>query len=247
MKALDIVLPVYNEKENIIEVLTALRDSVRTSFKVLVCYDRDDDNTLPALREAGDIGVDVLLVKNRGTGVHGAVITGFEVSSAPAVLMFPADEPYNAGIIDAMYRNFEAGNDVVVASRFMRSGHMEGGPLLKSLIVRIASFVLRYLVGVPASDASYGLRIFSRRILDTIQIESTEGFTYAIELLVKCHRLGWGIAEVPAVWHRRERGASHFRLRKWLPHYARWFFYAFATVYLRRPGRSVLLKSGFRL
>ncbi len=241
--SLDIVVPVYNEGENIIETLSKLRENVQTPFRVLVCYDFDEDNTLLAIKNAGDLGIEIKLIKNRGHGVHEAIMTGFDACTAPAVLMYPADEAYNVGIIDAMYSKFTEGNDVIVASRFMRGGSMRGGPVLKSLIVRAASFVLRYLVGIPASDASYGLRLFSKRILDGVEIESTAGFTYAIELLVKCHRLGWGVAEVPAKWLMREKGKSRFNLSKWLPHYFRWFLYAIGTTYLSKGPETVRLKA----
>ena len=71
-------------------------------------------------------------------------------------------------------------------------------------------------------------------MLDTIPIESTEGFTYSIELLVKSQRLGWRIEEVPASWYERSTGTSRFRVVQWLPAYLRWFLYAFATKYLGR-------------
>lgn len=245
---LDILIPVYNEGENIVETFRAFRERVRTPFRVLICYDYDGDSTLPAVEKTKkEFDFEILPVKNRGVGVHGAIMAGFEDSDAPAVLVFPADEAYNAHIIDPMYRKFENGSDVVVASRFMKGGHMEGGPLIKSLIVRIASFVLRWFVGLPASDATYGLRMFSRRLLDTVAIESTAGFTYAVELLVKCHRLRWEISEVPAYWYRRAKGESRFNLKKWLPQYARWFFYALATTYLRKSPKTVALKPGIML
>ena len=62
---------------------------------------------------------------------------------------------------------------------------------------------------------------------------------YSIELLVKCHRLGWRIGEVPARWFERAHGASRFQVVKWLPDYLRWYRYAFATSYLRRPAETV--------
>ena len=239
---LDIIIPVYNEGENILDVLRALKKEAKTPFRVLICYDFDEDNTLPVLRRAKNLGFEIALVKNPGSGVHRAIMAGFEAAVAPAVLMFPADEAYNVGIIDAMYKKFEEGNDVVVASRFMKGGKMSGGPPAKSLIVRTASFTLRTLGGFPASDATYGLRLFSKKLLDTVHIESTAGFTYAVELLAKCHRLGWGVAEVPAQWIRREKGSSRFNLKKWLPHYARWFWYALGTTYLRKGPETVRLK-----
>jgi len=134
----------------------------------------------------------------------------------------------------------------VVASRFAKGGHMEGGPKLKSLIVRTASFLLHWLGRLPATDATYGLRLFSRRVIEEVAVESTEGFTYAIEIVAKCHRLGWGIAEVPAQWYRREKGESRFNLKKWLPHYLRWYWYVFATTYLRKGPETVRMKNGVK-
>ena len=75
-----------------------------------------------------------------------------------------------------------------------------------------------------------------------IPIESTSGFAYSIELLVKCHRLGWKVGEVPVSWYERKAGQSRFRVLRWLPQYLRWFFYAFATTYLRRGPDTVTLK-----
>ena len=241
--ALDIVIPVYNEGENIINLLQTLKREVATPFQCLICYDFEEDNTLSALQRAGTQGVSVRYIKNNGQGPHAAIMTGFAAATAPAVLMFPADEAYNANIIDAIYKKFTEGNDVVVASRFAHGGSLKGGPPLKSALVRIASFLLHTVVGLPATDATYGLRLFSKKILDTVVIESTAGFTYAIELLVKCHRLRWGIGEVPARWHVREKGVSRFRLRQWLPHYTKWFLYALATRFLTKTPMTVKLKN----
>ena len=93
------------------------------------------------------------------------------------------------------------------------------------------------------SDATSGFRMFSRRLIENIPVESDQGFCYSIELLVKAHRLGWRIGEVPAVWFERKHGASRFRVLTWLPAYLRWYLYAFETTFLRRSPRSVALKS----
>jgi dolichol-phosphate mannosyltransferase len=117
---LDIVIPVYNEGENILVVLQALQERVRTPIRVLLCYDRDDDTTLAAVRSVPLFPFEVVFVKNRGRGAHGAVVTGFEASTAPAVLVYPGDDDYNAGRIDSMMAEFRAGCEIVAASRFMR-------------------------------------------------------------------------------------------------------------------------------
>ncbi len=245
--ALDFIIPVYNEGENIIDALSALKRYVQTPFRVFIIYDFDEDNTLPAVRQVSGMGFEVKLVKNNGKGVHEAIMTGFREVQAPAAIVFPADEAYNAPIVDAMYAKFKEGSDIVVASRFMKGGDMKGGPFLKSIFVRVASFILKWFVRLPASDATYGMRLISKKIIDTVKIESTAGWTYAVELLVKCHRLHWGIREVPAKWLRREKGKSRFNFRKWLPHYFRWFLYALGTTYLRKGPETVKLKPGVRI
>ena len=238
---LDIIIPVYNEGANIVPTLTALAQNVKTPARVLICYDREDDDTLPAIdNNRGKFGsLAVEFVRNRGSGAHGAVLTGFAASTAPYLLMFPADDNYNTGILDALVAEAEAGCDVVCASRFMAGGGMTGCPWLKAVLVRAANFTLYHLARLPTHDASNGFRLFSRRAISQIGIESTRGFCYSIELLVKCHRLGWRIGEVPAQWFQRAHGSSRFQVIKWLPDYLRWYRYAFATTYLRRRPDTV--------
>jgi glycosyltransferase involved in cell wall biosynthesis len=224
--------------------MRALARSVKTPSRILICYDREDDNTLPAIRNNRESfsSLTIEFVRNRGRGAHGAVLTGFSASTAPFILVFPADDDFNAGIIDAMVAEATKGCDIVCASRFMAGGSMVGCPWLKAALVRAASFTLYYVARLPTHDASSGFRLFSRRVLDEIEIESERGFCYSIELLVKCHRLHWRIGEVPAQWFERTRGASRFQVIKWLPDYLRWYIYAFATTYLRRAAASVRRK-----
>lgn len=243
---LDIVIPVYNEGASIGAVLQTLADHVKTPFRVLICYDRDDDDTLPALAPLEAAGMSIERVKNRGRGAFGAVVTGFAESRAPAVLVFPADDDYNAPRLDAMVAKFKEGYDIVCASRFIPGGRMVGCPPLKAATVRGSAFVLHHVARLPTHDASNGFRLFSRRLLDTLPLESTEGFTYSIELLVKAHRLGWRIGEVPVEWHERKTGKSRFQVIRWLPAYFTWFAYAFETTYLRRGPSSVPVRETVR-
>jgi len=241
---LDVIIPVYNEGANILPTLQSLIRAVQTPLRVLICYDREDDNTLIAIRNnratLGALAIE--FVRNRGRGAHGAVLAGFALSAAPFVLVMMADDDYNAGIIDAMVARAESGCDIVCATRFIPGGSMVGCPWLKSALVRTGSFTLHHLGRLPTRDATNGFRLFSRRVLDHLVIESDLGFCYSIELVVKCHRLHWRIGEVPARWCERTRGTSRFQVMKWLPAYLRWYVYAFATTYLRRPPRTVRMK-----
>jgi dolichol-phosphate mannosyltransferase len=240
---LDIVIPVYNEGANIRHVLDSLRSIQRTRFRVLICYDRDDDDTLPAIADY-QAPFPIQLVKNRGKRALGAIVTGFADSTAPAVLVFPGDDDYNAPRLDQMMDAFRGGADIVCASRFIPGGCMVGCPWLKATLVRLSAFVLRHVARLPTHDASNGFRLFSRRVVHDIPIESKKGFAYSIELLVKCHRLGWPIVETPVHWYERKHGQSRFQVVRWLPDYLPWFTYAFRTTYLRLGPETVDLREG---
>ncbi len=131
---LDVIVPVYNE-ENISSLFNLLDKNVKTTFKVLLCVDSLDDKTLLSFN-SNDFLFDMSIVLNKGKGVHSAIMTGFEESNADAVMVYPADDLINTTIIDKMYKSFLEGNEVVVASRFIKGGTMKGCPPLKNLLVR---------------------------------------------------------------------------------------------------------------
>ncbi|MGA9454266.1 MAG: glycosyltransferase, partial [Pseudolabrys sp.] len=101
---LDIVIPVYNEGANIVTTLRAIAREVKSPYRVMIVYDREDDDTLPAITQSrsGLGGMAIEFVRNRGRGAHGAVLTGFAASDALFVVVYPADDDYNAAILDPM-------------------------------------------------------------------------------------------------------------------------------------------------
>jgi dolichol-phosphate mannosyltransferase len=229
---IDVVIPVYNEGSNILRVLTAFEREVTSPIRILICYDQDADTTLAALRGLRT-KFEIVPVRNRGRRAHGAVTTGMAFGRSPAVIVYMADDDYNAGLIDGMIAGFRAGCDVVIPSRFIPGGSMEGCRWYKAVPLRVAAWSLAHLARFPAHDPTNAFRLFSRRLLDSVKIESALGFTFSIELTAKCHRLGWKIAEVPARWFERSGGKSRFQVFDWAGSYLRWYFYIFGTACLR--------------
>lgn len=135
-----------------------------------------------------------------------------------------SDDLRDVGGMIALYR---AGYDVVVGSRYMRGGRIVGGPWLKKALSRLAGTSLHYLRGVATHDATNAFKMYDVAMLNSLQIESKEGFELNLEITVKAFLQGRRIAEIPSVWIDRTAGMSRFRLWKWLPSYLRWYLYAF--------------------
>jgi glycosyltransferase involved in cell wall biosynthesis len=241
---LDIVIPVYNEGANIVPVLEAFRKELHLPYRVLICYDFDEDTTLAALAPLPKEQYRYELVKNKGRGVMEAIRAGLEQTTAEYVITFPADDDFNAPRVPAMIAKADEGYDIVSGSRFIPGGCMTNCPWLKAVLVRTSSFFLYHVCRVPSHDATNGLRLFSRRVIDEITIESKVGFAYSVELLVKCHRLGWPIGEVPFQWFERKAGKSRFQVLNWVPAYMHWVFYAMATTWLRRESSAPATPEG---
>ena len=236
---LEIIIPIYNEGEKVVKLLDLFQISIKTQFRVLFCYDLDNDNIFNYKDDFKKFNFEILFIKNSSTGPCEAVKEGLNSGNSDCVIVYPADDFINIGIIDRMYASFKNNHDVVVASRFVKGGSMKGCPLIKSILVRTASTTLYLLSSIPARDASNGFRLFSRRLLNTVNIESKVGFAYSLELLAKCNRLKLKIDEIPAQWEERSEGSSRFRIFKWLPEYLRWYFYGLKTTWLKKGPQDV--------
>lgn len=236
---LEIVIPIYNEGKNVVELLKQFEFVIKTKFRVLLCYDSDDDNIFDYKEEINNFKFEIIFVKNSETGPSSAIKKGMYFGNSDCIIVYPADDFLNVAIIDKMYSSFIAGNDIVVASRFIKGGSMKGCPLIKGILVRVASTTLYLLSSIPVRDASNGFRLFSRKLLNTVEIESKVGFAYSLELLSKCNRLQLNIEEIPARWEERSEGSSRFKILKWLPEYLRWYLYGLSTTWLRKGPQQV--------
>ena len=157
---LEIIIPIYNEGEKVIKLLNQFQILIKTKFKVLLCYDLNDDNIFNYEKELKKFNFEIILVKNSSTGPCAAIKEGLYYGNSDCVIVYPADDLLNINIIDQMYISFKNNNDIVVASSFIKGGSMKGCPLIKSILVRSASFTLYHLSRIPIKDASMVLDYF---------------------------------------------------------------------------------------
>jgi glycosyltransferase involved in cell wall biosynthesis len=230
-----VVLPVYNEGESAAPVLEQLAAAIKTPHEIVVVYDFDEDTTIPVIERLAAGLPQIRGLKNDlGPGVLNAMKAGISAARGAYVVISMADGSDEPGDVDRMVELARTGADVVAASRYMKGGRQVGGPRLKRLLSRTAGLSLHWVGALPIHDPTNNFKLYSRKFLDSVVIESRAGFELALELSVKAAIERRAMAEIPTTWRDRTAGESHFRLRKWLPHYLRWYF---VSLRARLPGQ----------
>lgn len=225
-----IVIPVYNEGENIAQAIWKIENDVQSKHIINVIYDFAEDTSIPVVeKEKTKYKTPINLIKNKyGRGVLNAIKTGLETAQTEYVIVTMADLSDPPIVMNTMLQIAEEKRaDIVCASRYMKGGKQVGGPLLKGLMSKYAGLSLYYIAKLPTHDATNSFKLYKTSFLKKQKIESTGGFELGIELVVKAHLQGFKIAETPTIWTDRQSGKSNFKLMEWLPSYLKWYFMAF--------------------
>lgn len=226
---LDIIIPVYNEGENISATLDEINRKIKTENRLFIVYDFNEDNTLPTVKNYINEKKkeNILLLKNDyGKGVLNAIKKGFDRAEHEMILVVMGDLSDDLCVVDDMYKKMQEGYDIVCGSRYMKGGKQIGGPLFKKSLSRMAGLSLHILTGIPTHDISNSFKMYRKDIIKNTHIESTGGFEIGLEILVKAYLKGYKITEVPSIWKDRAAGKSNFKLWTWLPKYIRWYLLA---------------------
>ena len=226
---LTIVIPVYNEGAGFEDLWSELNTHLQFPFSAMVVYDFDEDNTVPAVQAVIARGESrISLVKNNvRRGVVGALLTGFRSVESGPLLVVMADLSDDLAQVSRMLELYRQGYDVVVGSRYMKGGRIVNGPVVKQGLSRMAGVSLCWLRGIPTHDATNAFKIYDSDMLRQFILESQHGFELNLEITVKAFLAGYRIVEIPSEWRDRTQGKSKFKLWAWMPHYLRWYFYAF--------------------
>lgn len=230
MNNLTIVIPVYNEGENIAQAISRIEDEVKSEHLINVIYDFDEDTSIPVVEmEKTKYKTPINLVKNKyGRGVLNAIKTGLETAETEYVIVTMADLSDPPAVMNTLLKMASEKNaDIVCASRYMRNGKQAGGPFIKGLMSKYAGLSLYYLAKFPTHDATNSFKLYRTSFLKQQKIESTGGFELGMELVVKAHLQGFKVLETPTVWTDRQTGKSNFKIIEWLPSYLKWYFIAF--------------------
>jgi len=232
---LSIVIPVYNEKENIINQLNLIKNSINYNLEVLIVYDFDEDNTIPVVNDniAEFHSLNIVLIKNdMGPGITNAIKKGLYSAQGEYILVLMADLCDDLVIVDEMLEKMNQGFDIVCGSRFMKGGGYEGEGLLKKYFSKIACLSLYFISGIPTHDATNNFKIYRKSMLKNIKITSNASADIALEITVKAFKNGYKVTEIPYTWIDRTSGKTNFKLFKWIPNYLKWYLYC-----IFKPGK----------
>jgi len=231
---LSVVLPVINERENVIELIPRLKQRFerdRLDFEIIVVDGGSRDGTQAAAEAMG-----ARVVRERRKGYGGALETGLAEARGDYILTLDADLSHDPDFVEQMWEVRNRG-DVVVASRYV-SGGSTGGPILRRALSWFLNLALRRILRMPVRDLSSGFRLYRRGALAGIHLEG-RNFEVLEEVLVKAYARGAKVIEVPFAYLPRGSGRSHAKVLRFGVDLAR------ATVKLRRllraAGRAALL------
>ena len=222
-------MPVFHEEENILNTLNLLEKDVKTSSNIIICYDYDSDPTLNEIKKFKSSKHKIILVKNISNGVASAIKTGLKKSKSDFLIIYNADDYHNSLLIDQMVSIGLKGYDIIAPSRYIKGGKSKGVRLSKSIVAYFGSWICYYILRFPIRDITYCFRMFSKRVIESFEVESLDGFTIVMEYTVKAHRRNFNLVELPGTHIERTKGQSKFKLIKWLPKYFIWVIYLFNT------------------
>ncbi|HPB30324.1 MAG TPA: polyprenol monophosphomannose synthase [Candidatus Sumerlaeota bacterium] len=213
-----VTLPTYNEAQNIGDLMDDIL-ALRPDLQIVVIDDDSPDGTHNIVRERAAQNSRLHLIHRRGRRGRGSAgIEGFQYavkSGADLIVEMDADYSHHPRFIPAMIRRAEEGADVVIGSRLVRGGGETGRSFLRTLITHAANFYIRLVLGLSVRDCTSGFRVFRRRALEAISLDTLQSNGPAIvqEVLLRCRRKGFRIVEEPILFEERRAGTSTFNTR----------------------------------
>lgn len=213
-----IVLPTYNERENIEVFLRSVRDT-GASVDVLVVDDASPDGTAAAARAVADeLGGISVLDRTTKDGLGSAYRAGFDrvlEQDYDVIVSMDADLSHDPAVIPEMLRLLDEGADTVIGSRYVRGGGTTDWPTHRRLLSKWGNAYTRSALRLSSNDCTSGYRAYRSEALRSIEPTTTqaEGYAFLTELVRRLDRNGHTIVETPIIFRDRERGKSKMSSR----------------------------------
>lgn len=208
-----VVLPTYNERETLPLTVEKLSALLGRNVRFIVVDDNSPDGTAGVAIKLSEKYPIKLILREKREGLGAALMQAYKEVETDLILSIDTDMQFSLDNIKTMFERIDEGCDIVVASRYVRGGSVHRIPILRILASRTANALARAICRVPISDFTANFRLFKRDVLARFSCTRKSNF-YLAEFLVKAHRSGLKICEVPVEFHGREKGKSKLRLFK---------------------------------
>lgn len=211
-----VIIPTYNEKENIENIVRAVF-GLEKAFHILVIEDGSPDGTAAIVKrlQAEEFADRLFMIERKGKlGLGTAYITGFKWAVAQGydyVFEMDADFSHNPNDLPRLYHACaEEGYDVAIGSRYVSGVNVVNWPMGRVLMSYFASKYVRLITGVKIHDTTAGFKCYRRRVLETINLDEIrfKGYAFQIEMKYTAYKCGFKIKEVPVIFINRELGTS---------------------------------------
>ena len=210
-----IVIPTYNEKENIEKMIRTLL-ALEHSFDVLVVDDGSPDGTGAIVKGLqAEFPDRVFLIERSGKlGLGTAYIAGFKWALKAGyeyIFEMDADFSHNPNDVPRLYAACaEEGADLSVGSRYVTGVNVVNWPMGRVLMSYFASKYVRMITGLPVYDTTAGFNCYRRKVLETMDLDAIrfKGYAFQIEMKFVTHKCGFTIKEVPVIFVNRVLGVS---------------------------------------
>jgi dolichol-phosphate mannosyltransferase len=219
--ALWLILPTYNEAENLEPLVQALLprlDATGMSHTILVVDDDSPDGTgREADRLAREIPQVEVVHRAHKQGLGRAYLAGFEVAlggGAELVMEMDADFSHDPADVPRLIAAADAA-DLVLGSRYVPGGGVANWGVARRIVSRGGCAYARLVLGIPVRDLTGGFKCFHRRVLETLDLDvvHADGYGFQIEMTYRAIKAGFHVREVPIVFRDREVGTSKMNWR----------------------------------
>ncbi len=211
-----VIIPTYNEKENVAAIITAVMN-LPLSFHVLIIDDGSPDGTATIVKDLMQTTYNgrLHIIERAGKlGLGTAYITGFKWAiehKYDYIFEMDADFSHNP---DDLLKLYDAcanqGADVAIGSRYVSGVNVVNWPMGRVLMSYFASKYVRFVLGVDIHDTTAGFKCYRREVLETIELDKIrfKGYAFQIEMKYTAYKCGFCIKEVPIIFINRVLGTS---------------------------------------
>ena len=215
MKENLVIIPTYNEKENIEKIIDAIFE-LETAFDILVIDDGSPDGTADIIKKKQEnFRERLFLIQRKGKlGLGTAYIHGFEWALAHTyqyIYEMDADFSHDPNDLPKLYHACKNGGaDLAIGSRYISGVNVVNWPIGRVLISYFASVYVRMITRMHIQDATAGFKCYKRKVLETIDLERIrfKGYAFQIEMKFTAWKFGFNIVEIPIIFYDRKEGSS---------------------------------------